>query len=81
MLVNAKPSTTGARQYHQFELVSLGWYLLRMSDAMERLARALDERYVIERVLGAGGMATVYLARDVKHDRRVAIKEIGRAHV
>ena len=74
MLVNAKPSTTGARQYHQFELVSLGWYLLRMSDAMERLARALDERYVIERVLGAGGMATVYLARDVKHDRRVAIK-------
>ena len=34
----------------------------------------LADRYVIERELGAGGMATVYLARDLKHDRDVAIK-------
>ena len=39
-----------------------------------RLAAALADRYRIERELGAGGMATVYLARDLKHDRRVAVK-------
>jgi len=40
----------------------------------ERLAAALADRYRIERELGQGGMATVYLARDLKHDRNVAIK-------
>jgi serine/threonine-protein kinase len=40
----------------------------------ERLAAALAGRYAIERELARGGMATVYLARDLKHDRRVAIK-------
>ena len=39
-----------------------------------RLTAALADRYRIERELGAGGMATVYLARDLKHDREVAIK-------
>ncbi|MBM4188916.1 MAG: serine/threonine protein kinase [Gemmatimonadetes bacterium] len=39
-----------------------------------RLAAALADRYRIERELGAGGMATVYLALDQKHDRKVAIK-------
>jgi len=39
-----------------------------------RLATALADRYVIEGELGAGGMATVYLGRDVKHNRPVAIK-------
>jgi serine/threonine protein kinase/Tol biopolymer transport system component len=40
----------------------------------ERLSAALADRYRIERELGAGGMATVYLAQDLKHDRRVALK-------
>jgi len=38
------------------------------------LAAALADRYTIERELGSGGMATVYLAHDVKHDREVALK-------
>src|SRR5438874_793536 len=45
-----------------------------MSDALERLGAALAEHYAIERQVGAGGMATVYLARDLKHDRAVALK-------
>ena len=44
-----------------------------MSD-LTRLTTALEERYRIERQLGAGGMATVYLATDLKHDREVALK-------
>src|SRR5919112_3223058 len=39
-----------------------------------RFSLALADRYRIERELGAGGMATVYLAHDVKHDRKVALK-------
>src|SRR5213083_1799926 len=45
-----------------------------MSDALERLGAALAEHYTIEREIGAGGMATVYLARDLRHDRKVALK-------
>ena len=45
-----------------------------MTDVAGRLAAALSGRYRIERELGAGGMATVYLAHDEKHDRKVAIK-------
>ncbi len=45
-----------------------------MTDAPARLATALSERYRIERELGQGGMATVYLAFDLKHDRKVALK-------
>jgi serine/threonine-protein kinase len=40
----------------------------------ERLSAALAGRYRIERHLGEGGMASVYLAADVKHDRKVAVK-------
>jgi protein kinase-like protein len=39
-----------------------------------QLARSLVDRYRVERELGAGGMATVYLAHDLKHDRKVALK-------
>ncbi len=42
--------------------------------SIERLKAALADRYAIERELGSGGMATVYLATDLKHDRQVAIK-------
>jgi Tol biopolymer transport system component/tRNA A-37 threonylcarbamoyl transferase component Bud32 len=45
-----------------------------MTHASGRLAAALMDRYRIERELGQGGMATVYLAQDLKHDRKVAIK-------
>ena len=45
-----------------------------MADQLERLRSALADRYTIERELGAGGMATVYLADELKHDRKVAVK-------
>jgi len=45
-----------------------------ISDSIARLNAALEGRYVVERVLGAGGMATVYLADDLKHERKVALK-------
>ena len=45
-----------------------------MSDVFETLRVALTERYAVERELGQGGMATVYLAEDLKHHRPVAIK-------
>src|SRR6476620_114810 len=45
-----------------------------MTTTVDRLQTALADRYRIERELGQGGMATVYLAQDLKHDRKVAIK-------
>src|SRR6188768_3802539 len=45
-----------------------------MTDRFDRLNAALADRYRIERELGSGGMATVYLAEDLRHHRQVAIK-------
>src|SRR5688572_11134623 len=45
-----------------------------MSALHQRLAAGLQGRYTIERELGEGGMAVVFLAHDIRHDRRVAVK-------
>jgi len=45
-----------------------------MSEPIDPLQAAVSDRYTVERKLGAGGMATVYLAQDVRHNRKVAIK-------
>ena len=48
-----------------------------MSDPITRLNAALSGRYTIERELGQGGMATVYLADDIKHERKPLIAPTG----
>jgi tRNA A-37 threonylcarbamoyl transferase component Bud32/TolB-like protein len=45
-----------------------------LAELQDRLTSALADRYTIEREIGRGGMATVFLAADVKHERRVAVK-------
>ena len=45
-----------------------------MPELLSRLQSALSDRYRLDREIGAGGMATVYVAEDVRHDRRVALK-------
>ena len=45
-----------------------------VADEIARLNAALSDRYTVLRQLGSGGMSTVYLAQDLKHDREVAIK-------
>jgi serine/threonine-protein kinase len=45
-----------------------------MTDQLDRLKTALADRYTIEREIGSGGMATVYLVQDLKHERQVAMK-------
>jgi serine/threonine protein kinase len=45
-----------------------------MAKPLTHLSTVLSDRYRIERELGAGGIATVYLAQDIKHDRKVAIR-------
>ena len=47
-----------------------------MTDQLDRIKATVADRYAIERELGSGGMATVYLARDLKNDRQVAIKAL-----
>jgi serine/threonine protein kinase/Tol biopolymer transport system component len=46
-------------------------------DLFEQLQESLRSSYVLEREIGRGGMATVYLARDIKHDRHVAVKVLN----
>ena len=52
-----------------------------MSDTVVEIQNLLGDRYIVEKPIGQGGMATVYLAQDTKHDRQVAVKllrpEIG----
>ncbi len=43
-----------------------------MPELLDRLKTALADRYAIQEEIGAGGMATVYLADDIKHERKVA---------
>ena len=50
-----------------------------MLDPYQRLAKALASSYRLEGELGSGGMATVYLAEDVKHHRKVAVKCCARS--
>lgn len=47
---------------------------LPLSQQFERLGEALADRYTLKRKVGGGGMSTVYLAEDLKHDRQVAVK-------
>ena len=47
-------------------------------DNLTEFKQALADRYAIEREIGSGGMATIYLARDLRHDRMVAIKVLKR---
>ena len=47
------------------------------SDSLIRLTTVLASQYRIESKLGAGGMAAVYLAHDIKHDRQVAVKVLN----
>ena len=52
-----------------------------MPDPLARLKNALADRYTIEHELGSGGMATVYLGRDLKHDRNVGVKDLRRERI
>ncbi|MGH7689779.1 MAG: protein kinase domain-containing protein, partial [Gemmatimonadaceae bacterium] len=67
----SSPVVPGSFPSTRLRLVDEDFALTTIPRALET---ALRDRYRIERELGAGGMATVYLAEDVKHDRRVALK-------
>jgi tRNA A-37 threonylcarbamoyl transferase component Bud32 len=63
-----------AVRYHRCRKAELVLEPMAAMDAIVQLNTALAGRYELEREIGAGGMATVYLARDLKHKRRVAVK-------
>ncbi len=48
-------------------------------EQLDRLQSALADRYAVQRKLGSGGMATVYLAEDIRHERHVALPAKGEA--
>jgi hypothetical protein len=58
----------------RYSLEATPFSQVSLSETLESLKAALADRYVLARELGRGGMATVYLARDVRHDRPVALK-------
>ena len=63
-------ATPGPKLYSRTSLSGPG----TLSDIFDRLNTTLADRYAIQEELGAGGMATVYLAKDLKHHRQVAVK-------
>ena len=64
----------GAATNNFLERPPVAWLDIPTAPVTQRIAAALGGRYAIEREVAHGGMATVYLARDVRHDRRVAVK-------
>src|ERR671933_1249522 len=66
--------TPAARPYVRRRQLPLASTPPFLSDLRAQLEAGLAGRYVIERELGRGGMATVYLARDLRHERPVALK-------
>jgi serine/threonine-protein kinase len=60
--------------FRRFAAVAAGFSGSDAVDLVDQLNTSLGGRYAIEREIGRGGMATVYLARDLKHERSVAIK-------
>jgi serine/threonine protein kinase len=63
-----------------FPFFRLPAYLSFVPSDIEGVTKALADKYAIERELGRGGMATVYLAHDRKHNRPVAINEFLDRH-
>ena len=62
------------RDHPRFQALPEKYEKPMSDDVLDRLKIALADRYTVERELGRGGMATVYLAQDLKHRRQVAIK-------
>ena len=81
--MNARPHKSYSRAVHSRVVGPSPPPAVSNDDVFTRLTSSLADRYRVERELGAGGMATVYLAHDLKHDREVAIKvlhpELGAA--
>ncbi len=71
LLLSSVKLATGRREPHLTDAVSPEPHV---SDVLDRLTTALADRYAVQRELGSGGMAAVYLAEDLKHHRKVAVR-------